>query len=150
MENPVRILIVDDDENIRKTIFAILLDEGYEVDSASSGSEAIIKTQEFTYNVALLDIKLPDMEGTDLLSKMRDTVPKMRKIMVTGFPSQQNAISAVNQKADAYLIKPVDIEKLLETIREQLSLQKQEKAFSEKKVAEFIQSRVRALKINAN
>jgi DNA-binding NtrC family response regulator len=76
---------------------------------------------------------------------MRDTVPKMRKIMVTGFPSQQNAILALNQKADAHLIKPVDIEKLLETIREQLSLQKQEKTFSEHKVAEFIESRTRTL-----
>jgi DNA-binding response OmpR family regulator len=150
LDDPVRILVVDDDENIRKTILAILLDEGFEVDSAASGREAIRKTQDSTYNVALLDIKLPDMEGTELLSKMRDTVPKMRKIMVTGFPSQQNAISAVNQKADAYLIKPVDIEKLLETIREQLSQQKQEKAFSEKKVAEFIESRVRALKVNVN
>ncbi len=145
MDNPVRILVVDDDENIRKTVLAILLDEGFEVDLAASGREAIRKTQDSTYNVALLDIKLPDMEGIELLSKMRDTVPKIRKIMVTGFPSQQNAILALNQKADAYLIKPVDIEKLLDTIREQLSLQKQEKTFGEKKVAEFIESRARAL-----
>jgi DNA-binding response OmpR family regulator len=145
LDNPVKILIVDDDENIRKTILAILLDEGFKVDLATSGCEAIRKTQNSTYNVALLDIKLPDMEGTELLSKMRETAPKMRKIMVTGFPTQENAILALNQKADVYLIKPVNFEKLLDIIREQLSLQKQEKTFSEEKVAEFIESRARAL-----
>ena len=89
MDNPVKILIVDDDKNIRKTILAILLDEGFKVDLAASGREAIRKTQDSTYNVALLDIKLPDMEGKELLSKIRETAPKMRKLMVTGFTTQE-------------------------------------------------------------
>lgn len=146
MEKPVRILVVDDDENIRKSILAILRDEGYVVDLATNGREAIRKTETSTYNVVLLDIRLPDMDGVELLTKMHETVPRTRKIMVTGFPSQENAIAALNQQADAYLVKPVVIEELLETIISQLSLQRQEMAFSEQKVAEFIETRVKALK----
>jgi DNA-binding NtrC family response regulator len=65
--------------------------------------------------------------------------------MVTGYPSTQNAIEALNKNADAYLIKPVDIEKLLNTIKEQLKLQEEERNFSEQKVAEFIESRVKEI-----
>lgn len=145
MENPIRILVVDDDENIGKSIIAILRDEGYIVDYTTTGREAILKTETTTYNVALLDIRLPDMDGVELLTKLHETVPRIRKIMVTGFPSQQNAIAALNQQADAFLVKPVSIDELLDTIRAQLALQMQERAFSEKKVAEFIESRMNAI-----
>lgn len=145
MDKQTRILIVDDDENIRKTMTAILEDEGYIVDSAASGKEALEKTGSATYNLALLDIRLPDMEGVELLKLMKDSLPRTRKIMVTGYPSVQNAISAVNKRADAYLIKPVDVEKLLETVKEQLKLQEEENNFTEMKVAEFIESRVKEL-----
>jgi DNA-binding NtrC family response regulator len=143
-----RILIVDDDEAIRVTIKAILEDEGYIVDLASSGKEAVQKTNETVYNLALLDIRLPDIEGVELLKLMKDTLPRTRKIMVTGYPSIQNAISALNKNADAYLLKPVDVEKLLEVVEKQLQAQEEENKFSEEKVAEFIESRVKDLSIN--
>ena len=119
------------------------------MDVASNGSEALQKSEETIYNLALIDIKLPDMEGIDILIRMKDTVPKVRKIMLTGFPSVQNAIEAVNRKADAYLLKPVEVEKLLVTIREQLKLQENEKQYSERKVTEFIETRVRELEKTA-
>jgi DNA-binding NtrC family response regulator len=140
-----RILVVDDDENIRTTIEAILENEGYAVDVAANGCEAIKKSERAAYNVALIDIQLPDMEGIELLTRMKDPVPKTRKIIVTGFPSTQNAIEAVNKKADAYIVKPVDVEKLLSTIREQLELQEKERNYSELKVAEFIETRVKEI-----
>ena len=143
-----KILIVDDDENIRNTVKVILEDEGYFVDTAASGGEAIQKTQKTTYNIALLDIRLPDMEGVELLKLIKEGVPRTRKIMVTGYPSMQNAIAALNKNADAYLIKPVDIENLLATVKNQLQLQEDEKEFSEQKVTEFIESRVKELKVN--
>jgi len=145
LNKQARILIVDDDENIRKTMTAILEDEGYIVDSAASGNEAIEKANGATYNLALLDIRLPDMEGVELLKLMKGNLPRTRKIMVTGYPSVNNAISAVNKRADAYLIKPVDIKKLLEIVKEQLKLQEEENNFTEMKVAEFIESRVKEL-----
>jgi DNA-binding NtrC family response regulator len=145
MDSITRILIVDDDETIRTTMKAILEEEGYTVDLAGNGKEGILKTNERAYNIALLDIRLPDMEGVQLLKLMKETLPRTRKIMVTGYPSTQNAIEALNKNADAYLIKPVDIEKLLSTIKEQLQLQEEERKFSEEKVAEFIESRVKDL-----
>ena len=140
-----RILVVDDDDTIRTTMKAILQDEGYTVDLASSAKEAIQKSQQNNYNVALLDIRLPDMEGVELLKLLKDGVPRTRKIMVTGYPSLQNAISALNKNADAYLLKPVDVEKLLNTVKQQLEAQENERKFSEQKVAEFIESRVKEL-----
>lgn len=145
MDKNTRILVVDDDETIRTTMKAILEDEGYIVDLAGTGNEAVKKTRERSYNVALLDIRLPDMEGIELLKLMHDSVPRTRKIMVTGYPSMQNAISALNKNADAYLLKPVDVEKLLNTVKEQLQAQDNERKFSEQKVAEFIESRVKEL-----
>ena len=147
MDKHARILVVDDDESIRNTVKAILEDEGYVVDLAATGTEAIKRTEETAYNVALLDIRLPDMEGVELLKLMKDAVPRTRKIMVTGYRSMQNAVVALNKNADAYLIKPVDIEKLLNTVKEQLRLQEKEREFSEQKVAEFIETRVKELSV---
>jgi two-component system response regulator HydG len=147
LDKNARIIIVDDDENIRKTMQTILEDEGYVVDLAVTGNEAIKMTQETVYNIALLDIRLPDMEGVELLKLIKDNVPRTRKIMVTGYPSMQNAISALNKNADAYLVKPVDVEKLLNMVKEQLQLQEDEKNFSEQKVAEFIETRVKEISI---
>lgn len=145
MVEHARILVVDDDESIRKTLEAILRSEGYHVDTAENGKQTIEKTNNGFYNVALIDIRLPDMEGTELLTKMKDTTPKMRKIIITGYPSQQNAIEAVNKEANAYILKPFDVKKTLETIREQLSKQEAEKRFSQDKVAQFIETRVKEI-----
>jgi DNA-binding NtrC family response regulator len=145
MDKHARILVVDDDLNIRKSMEAILSEEGYDVDLAADGKEAIRKSESTTYNVALIDIRLPDMDGVELLTRMKDTVPRTRKIIITGYPSVQNAIEAVNRKADAYLVKPVDVEKLLATIETHLELQKMEKEYSEEKVVEFIAARVKEI-----
>jgi DNA-binding response OmpR family regulator len=133
LDKNARILVVDDDKEITVTIKLILEDEGYIVDVAATGHEAIQKSEETAYNLALLDIRLPDMEGVELLKLMKDPVPRTRKIMVTGYPSMQNAVTSLNNSADAYLIKPVDLAKLLATIKEQLALQEIEKNSVKKK-----------------
>jgi len=140
-----RILVVDDDKSIRTTLEAILKSEGYYVQTAENGKQAIEKTSSSYYNLALIDIRLPDMEGTELLTRMKDTTPKMRKIIITGYPSQQNALEALNKEANAYIMKPFDIKHVLETIREQLRKQEAEKRFNQDKVAEFIETRAREL-----
>jgi DNA-binding NtrC family response regulator len=145
MNRNARILAVDDDENIRKVIVAILEDEGYTVESVGTAKEAIEKSKRKFYNLALIDIRLPDMEGIELLTKFRETTPRMRKVIVTGYPTLQNAVDAVNKGADAYIVKPFDVEKVLETIQEQLSKQQTEKEYSQERVAEFIEARVREL-----
>ena len=140
-----RILIVDDDENIT-TVFRVNLESnGYEVETAKNGAEALEKIGRMFFNLALVDIRLPDMEGTDLLELLRETAPKMRMIIVTGFPSLQNAINAVNKGADGYLLKPVDIKQLLKTIEEQLRKQQEDEKYTEEKVEEYIEARAREL-----
>jgi DNA-binding NtrC family response regulator len=121
--------------------------EGYIVEVAETGREAIEKSEKTFYNLALVDFRLPDCEGTLLLTKLKEWTPRTRKIMVTGYPTLQNAVDAVNKNADAYLIKPVDFEKMLEIIRDQLKKQQEEKRFDEAKVADFIETRVKELSI---
>lgn len=138
-----RILVIDDDEGIRKVITTALNDESYITDTASNGKEAIEKSKVNAYNLAIIDIHLPDMEGTQLLSELKETTPKMRKIIVTGFPEVQNAITAVKKGANDYITKPVKIDVLINSIREQLRKQQEEKNYSEEKVAEYIETRLR-------
>ena len=147
MGETTRILIIDDDENIRKVLTTILEDEGYDVESVDTAKKAIERTRRKFYNLALIDIRLPDMEGIELLTKMKNTTPKIRKIIITGYPTLQNAVEAVNRGADAYIMKPFDIEKVLEAMKDQLKKQQNEKRYSQEKVAEFIETRVRELDI---
>lgn len=85
------------------------------------------------------------MEGTELLSKLKTNKPKMRKIIITGYPSLQNAIEALNKGADAYIIKPLDIDKTLATIKEQLQKQQEEEKMTEEQLVEFIETRIRKI-----
>ncbi len=122
---------------------AALEKEGYVVDTAKDGKEAIEKSKTSFYNLALVDIRLPDMEGTKLLTALKETVPKMVKIIVTGYPSLQNAIEAVNKGADGYIVKPIKMDELLSTVEGHLKKQQEAIKYSEQKVAEFIETRVK-------
>jgi len=144
-KSKTKILIVEDDENIRKTLKNILEQSGYETDDAKTGLEAEQKAKAKFYNLALLDIKLPDMEGTQLLAKLHETTPKMVKIMVTGYPSLENAMEALNQGAAAYVTKPVKPAKLLALIEEKLEAQNQAEKMTENKVTDWIKTRARQL-----
>jgi len=141
----IKILIVDDDESVRETFTAILEENGYIVDTAENGRDAIEKSNKNFYNAAFIDIRLPDMDGTDLLTAMKETTPKMRKIIITGYPALQNAINAVNKNADAYVLKPPKMRDVLSMLKEQLQKQKDEKRLSEEKVADFIQKRAKQI-----
>jgi DNA-binding NtrC family response regulator len=144
-ESKPRILIVEDDENIQETLKNILQQSGYETATAKTGREAEQKVKGSFYNLALLDIKLPDIEGTQLLKILEENTPKMMKIMVTGYPSLENAIEALNEGADAYVVKPVKPDKLLALIKEKLEEQRQAEKMTEGKVTDWIKTRARKL-----
>jgi len=145
MKDKPSILIVEDDTNILATLSTILQQKGFVTDTAKNGQEAIQKSKAKFFNLALLDIKLPDMEGTKLLTTMHKSLPKMMKIMITGYPSLENAVEALNLGADAYIIKPVKPEKLLALIKEKLEEQSQAEKMTEEKVTEWIKTRARKL-----
>jgi len=140
-----RILVVDDDEDIRETLKSLLTKKGYIVDTANDGATAIQKSESTPYNLALIDVVLPDMEGTQLLVKLKPTTPRMRKIMVTGHASLDNAIRAVNMGADGYLIKPVSPPELLRMIEDQLKRQEDDARLTQEKITSFIETRIKML-----
>jgi DNA-binding NtrC family response regulator len=140
-----RVLVIDDEEGIRKSMKAVLEDKGCLVDTAENGQEAIAKSKTRFYNLALIDIRLPDMDGVKLLTSMSDTTPKMAKIIVTGYPSLENAIEAVNRGADGYIVKPFTMDQLLKTVKEYLQKQEEAKKYSEEKVKDYIESRAKEL-----
>jgi len=140
-----RILVIDDDESVRRSLAAVLKDQGYTVDVAASGREAMGKSKVGFYNLALVDLRLPDMDGIRLLTEIRETVPKMVKIIITGYPSLENAIEAVNRGADGYMVKPYNMDDLLRKIRESLQKQRGERKYSEEKVKEYIERRGKEL-----
>jgi len=143
MESKERILVVDDDETITAVFRAGLRQEGFTVDTAASGKEAIEKSRDQMYNLALIDIRLPDMEGTRLLTELQETTPKMRKVIVTGYPDLQNAIASVQKGADYYITKPTKLDELTKVVKEQLQKQREEKTYGEKKVAEYLETRLK-------
>jgi DNA-binding NtrC family response regulator len=120
------ILIVDDDTEVRKTLSSILDKEGYLVETVENGKQAIRACEKSLFDVALIDIELPDMKGTALLNRLKQEQPRMVKIIITGFPSLENAMKAVNEGANGYVLKPFDVQELLEMIRKHLDEKKAE------------------------
>jgi two-component system response regulator AtoC len=114
------ILVVDDDKSILRTFTRILEKSGYEIDTAETGKEAMEKTENRHYDLALVDIRLPDMDGTDLLAKLKKPLQSTVKIMITGFPSLETGVKALDEGADAYLVKPVKPQELLVLLEEKL------------------------------
>ncbi|MCL5318665.1 MAG: response regulator [Thaumarchaeota archaeon] len=140
------ILVIDDDESICETLKVIFeRNSAFRVDVANTAADAIKLSKMKTYNAAFIDIKLPDMSGVELLSKLRDTVPRMIKIMITGYASLDNAIEALNQGADAYIRKPFRPDELLVTLRGKLEAQMDDLMMTQERISDFIKERVRAI-----
>lgn len=145
MSKKEKILIVDDDAALQESLVSILEGEGYYIETAKTGLEAENKVKTKFYNLALLDIRLPDMTGLELLTRINQVSPRTKKLVLTGYPDTSSAIRAVNEKADAYLVKPFDPVELISVIEEKLELQREELKYTQEKVLEFIQHRVREL-----
>jgi DNA-binding response OmpR family regulator len=90
------------------------------VETAESGAEAIQKANLQHYDAALLDLRLPDMKGTDILIRAKQQLKSTAKIMITGFPSLESGVLALEEGADAYLTKPVQPRELLAVIDDKL------------------------------
>ena len=118
MSEKNRILIVDDDKGTHRTLSLILRRKGYEVDVAETGREAVEKAQERFFNVALIDIRLPDISGIEVLKTFRRKYPSRMNVMITGNATVKNSIEALNLGANAYIEKPIDSEELDRMIKE--------------------------------
>lgn len=118
-----RVLVIDDDKAVLESLSKVLERNGYLVDSAVTGKEAIEKCKTKSYDVALIDLKLPDMEGIEVLAKAK--LPHAVKIMLTGYPSLVSGVRAMDEGVDSYLSKPVRPEELVLLIKSKLKTKRQ-------------------------
>ncbi|HJS24683.1 MAG TPA: response regulator [Pyrinomonadaceae bacterium] len=115
--NEARLLVVDDEESLRITTAAIFEKEGYIVDTASSGDEAIDLLSKTDYDLVLTDLHMEGGDGLSVLNQIRCQAPLTISVVLTGFASVESAIAALQEGAYDYLIKPCDIESMKHTIR---------------------------------
>lgn len=124
MDKKESILIVDDDESTGDILTLILNKKGYKTEIARTGREALEKARRRFFNLALLDIRLPDMEGIELIAPLKEIHPDMVIIIVTAYASVDNAMRALNEGASGYITKPLSMDKLLTIVREELEKQR--------------------------
>src|SRR6478672_9206027 len=112
-----RLLVVDDEESLRITTAAIFENEGYVVDTAASGDEAIDLMNKADYDLVLTDLHMEGGDGLSVLNQIRRQAPLTISVVLTGFASVESAIAALQEGAYDYLIKPCDIDAMRHTIR---------------------------------
>lgn len=120
------ILIVDDEHQVCGSVRKVLLKDGYEVDMAFSGHEALEKLKGKTYDVAVIDIKMPGMSGMELLQIIRKVYPDLKPIIMTGYSTIESAVEAIKLGALDYIPKPFTPNKIRTTVKKALELEKAE------------------------
>ena len=140
MEEKAKILVIDDDEFILSSIKEILSQNGYLVHTAKDGEEMLNKLKERVYNLILLDIVLPDIDGLDLIERLTDTLPRMRKVIITGYASLENAVRALNLGANAFIMKPISPKELIEVVQKELKFQRDELEDLQDGMAEYVRN----------
>ena len=113
-----RILLVDDDETITTPFQLILQNAGYQVDIALTGQQALEKLEETDYQVAILDIILPDIKGEEIARKIRKQNDDIRFIIITGHSEIDDSVEAIDVGIDDILLKPIEPDELLRTVKE--------------------------------
>jgi PAS domain S-box-containing protein len=111
-----RILVIDDDESICRTIQMILNAYGYSTEYVHSGKDAIEKVKENQFSLAVVDVRLPDIDGTMLVDDLHKISPDMDVVMITGHATIESALDALKLGANAYIIKPLDMDEVLRTV----------------------------------
>jgi PAS domain S-box-containing protein len=124
MNERPRILVVDDDEGTRTFLTVTLGQKAYETEMAATGEEALGKARERAFDLALLDLMLPDMRGVDLIARLRELHPYTGVIVITGYASVDSAVQALNAGASGYVTKPLNMDELLAVAREALEKQR--------------------------
>lgn len=114
------ILIIDDEKNIRRSLREILEFEKYKVDEAVDGAEGLAMAQQKKYDLILCDIKMPKLDGIELLSQLSGSLVDSVIVMMSGHGTIQTAVEAVKKGAFDFLAKPIDLNRLLVTVRNAL------------------------------
>jgi DNA-binding NtrC family response regulator len=123
-QSDVHILVVDDERNIRNNLGMVLEAEGYKVDTAGSGDEALLRAKEGRYDMAFVDIQMPKMDGLEVLRSLRGLKPKLPVIMLTAYGTVSRAVEAMKLGAADFLEKPFDPKVIRLLCQEMLGRQK--------------------------
>ncbi|MCK4817668.1 response regulator, partial [bacterium] len=135
----VCILVVDDDETILESCSRVLREEGYEVETALSGQEALQKLKKNQYDLVLIDIRMPGMDGIETLEEMKKEVPDITVVMFTEYPSIETARESMRLETFDYLPKPFTPEELLSVVKK--SIEKEMKARQKRESEERLQKK---------
>ncbi|HEV2115888.1 MAG TPA: ATP-binding protein [Terriglobales bacterium] len=120
LSNTAKILVVDDEPGVLLTTRAILQEEGYDVEAAGSGQEAVEAIHQRHYDLVLTDLKMPGVNGLDVLAEVRKRSPLTVTVMMTGYGSVGSALDSVQLGAYEYLLKPIEVEDLKQAVRRSL------------------------------
>jgi len=135
------VLVVEDEAIMRESLRDWLKDEGYEVETAEQGEEALQRIDEVDFGVVVLDLRLPGKDGLEVLREARAKRPQLKGIIITAYPSVQTAIEAMKEGAVDYLPKPLELNELEKLIQETLGpvqIEIRPKAVAEETIAEPI------------
>ena len=129
---PDKILVVDDEKSVRDLLQRFLSKEGYQVTLARNGNEAIEKSRREAFNMLIVDMRLPDMEGTDVVRKIKQIDPETDAIVLTAFPSLESSLEALKLKVADYVLKPSgDWKEIISRIERALRQQRQKRTEQE-------------------
>jgi DNA-binding NtrC family response regulator len=120
MDSHEKILVVDDEKNVRVLFERILVKEGYEVECAASGNEAIDKLVNNSFDLVVTDLKMDGIDGLDLIRKGKRTNQALPFILISGYGTARTAVSAAQEGADIYLTKPIDMTDLKQAVKRAL------------------------------
>ena len=112
--NPMRILLVDDEEELVSALCERLQMRGYEAEYTLSGADAVRRVRENTYDVAVIDVMMPDMNGLETLVNIKKLRPDVKVILLTGRSDEDDSRAGLKHGAFDYIIKPVNIARLIE------------------------------------
>ncbi len=118
------ILIVDDELLIRDLLYEFFNEREWDVTVSNSGETALLAFEEKDFDVVLTDLKMPEMDGSTMIDRMKESKPDQPIVVVTGYPSVESAIRALQQRVDDYVVKPFNMPKLFKSV-EQASARKE-------------------------
>jgi DNA-binding response OmpR family regulator len=118
MSEGAQILIIEDEKDITNLLRRVLTAEGYTIEIAETGAEALQKVEDNQFYLAILDIRLPDISSMEVLRALRERQPQIPMVILTGYPSRETAEEARQLGVKNYITKPLDLEQLKEVVRE--------------------------------
>ncbi len=121
------VLVVDDEESMRHYLMKTLTREGYRVAVARDGPEALALSQERTPDLALVDVRMPGMDGVAVMRSLRASLPRLPVVLMTGHGTVQHALTAMKQGATDYVMKPFRVEAVLATVAKALATETSER-----------------------